>query len=85
MALPRLLKPSVILRRNALYKGLFGGSRGWLAVGAVLWGRGAAKKAFGRNEEVLTTEVLKKGQFVRIDAVRPPTRRERRAARRASK
>ena len=80
MAIPRMLRPSVLLRRNALYKGLFGGSRGWLAVGAVLWGRGFAKRAFGRREEILATEKLKRGQFVRIDAVRPATRRELRAA-----
>jgi hypothetical protein len=80
-----MLRPSVILRRNALYKGLFGGSRAWLAVGAVIWGRGTLKKVFGKHEEVLTTEKLRKRQFVRIDTVPPPTRRERRKAKRVTK
>jgi hypothetical protein len=82
MAIPRVLRPSVLLRRQALYKGLFGGSRGWLAVGAVIWGRKFAKRAFGRREEILATERLTKGQFVRIEALRPLTRRELRATRR---
>lgn len=82
MAIPRLLRPSMILRRNALYKGLLGGSRAWLAVGAVIWGRNAMKKVFGRSEELVTTERLVRGQFVRIDAVGAPTRRQLRAARR---
>jgi hypothetical protein len=80
----RLLSPSRLIRRAALYKGLFGGSKGWLAVGAVIWGRGFAKKAFGRNEEVVATEVLKAGQFVRLESLAPPTRKQRKAARRAS-
>ncbi len=81
----RLLSPMLLIRRAALYKGLLGGSRGWLAVGAVLWGRGFLKKMFGKNEEILATEVLKGGQFVRLESLVPPTRRQRRAARKAAK
>ena len=77
---PRLLRPSVIIRRNATYKGLLGGHKGWLAVGVVLWSKSFVKKTFGKQEEILTTEKLKKGQFLRIDAVAPPTRRQRRKA-----
>jgi hypothetical protein len=80
---PGLLSPSAFLRRSALYKGLFGGSRGWLAVGALLWGPRILRRAFGRSEEVLTVEKLKPGQFIRIDTVKPPTRSQRNAARRA--
>jgi hypothetical protein len=81
---PRLLSPTVLLRRNALYKGVFGGSRGWMAVGAALWGPRLAKRLLGRSEEVVAVEKLKPGQFLRIEALRPPTRRERKSARRAS-
>lgn len=84
MAMPRHLKPSVVMRRNALYKGVFGGSRLWMAVGAVLWGRGAMKRVFGKQVEVVSVEKLKRGQAVHIDTFKPPTRRQRRAARRAS-
>ena len=80
---PRLLRPSVIIRRNATYKGLLGGNKGWLAVGVVLWSKSFLKKTFGKQEEILTTEKLKKGQFLRIDAVAPPSRRQRRKAKRA--
>lgn len=58
-----------LLRRNALYKGLFGGARGWMVVGAVLWAPRVLKRLFGRNEEVVATETLKPGQFVRIEAI----------------
>lgn len=78
-----LLRPSVIIRRNVLQKGLLGRSTGWLAVGVLLWSKDAMKHLFGKRVEVVTTEVLKKGQFISIEALRPPTRRQRRAARRA--
>lgn len=81
---PKLLRPSVILRRNAIYKGLLGGSKGWLAVGGILWSKSFLKKTFGRTEEIIATEKLTKGQFLRIDAVRAPTRRQRKKARRAA-
>ena len=85
MAIPRLLKPSVVLRRNALYRGLLGGSRGWLAVGALIWGRGLLRRALGKQEQVLTVEKLTKGQGLRINAIGPTSRRQRRAARRADR
>ena len=82
---PRLLSPTAFLRRSAVYKGLLGGRRGWLAVGAIVWFPRFMKRLFGRTEEVVTTEKLLPGEFVRLDAVRPPTRRQRRAARRAGR
>ena len=82
---PRMLRPSVVIRRNALYKGLLGGSKGWLAVGGVLWSRSFLKKTFGKNEELLTIEKLTKGQFLRIDAVQLPTRRQRRRQKRRAR
>lgn len=82
---PRLLSPTAFLRRNAVYKGLLGGRRGWLAVGALVWLPRVMKRLFGRTEEVVTTEKLVAGEFVRLEAIRPPTRRDRRAARRAGR
>lgn len=82
---PKLLRPSVLLRRNAVYKGLLGGSKGWLAVGGVLWGKSFLKKTFGRTEEVLTVEKLTKGQYLRVDAVAPLSRRKRKKLKRAAK
>lgn len=80
---PRLLSPTASLRRNALYKGLLGGRRGWMAVGAVVWGPRLMKKALGRTEQVVATERLEPGQALRIEAIKQPSRDERRAARRA--
>lgn len=79
----RLLSPTATLRRGALYKGLLDGRRGWMAVGAVVWGPRLVKKALGRTEQIVAIEVLKPGQALRLEAIKPPTRGERRAARRA--
>jgi hypothetical protein len=54
-----------------------------MAVGALVWGPRLMKKALGRNEEVVLTEKLEPGQALRIEAIKRPTRNERRAARRA--
>jgi hypothetical protein len=76
---PGLLSPTAFLRRGALYKGVFGGSRGWMVVGAALWGPRLLRRTLGRKEEILATERLVGGQAVRIDSLRPLTRRQRRA------
>jgi hypothetical protein len=77
----RAFSPTAALRRNALYKGLLGGSRGWLAVGAVVWAPRLMKRALGRNEKVVATEVLKPGQALYLEAIPQETRAQRRAAR----
>ncbi|MGB8858805.1 MAG: hypothetical protein WCC60_06095 [Ilumatobacteraceae bacterium] len=78
-----LLSPTALLRRSALYKGVFGGNRGWMAVGAVLWGPKLFKRFLGKNEQIIATEKLTAGQFVRLEAIRPPTRKERKAIKRS--
>ena len=77
----RAFSPTAALRRNALYKGLFGGSRGWLAVGAVVWGPRLMKRILGRTEKVVATEVLKPGQALYLQTIPQETRAQRRAAR----
>ena len=81
---PSLLSPTVLLRRNALYKGVFGGSKGWMAVGAVLWGPKLFKRFLGKNEEIITTEKLVAGQWLQLEAISPPSRRQRKATKRAA-
>ena len=78
-----LLSPTAMLRHNALSQGVFGGRRGWMVIGAFLWGPRLVKRFMGRQEEVLTTERLKPGEAVTITAVRPLSRAERKAAARA--
>ena len=77
------LSPMAALRSNAIYKGLLRGSRAWMAVGAVVWTPRLLKKVLGRTQKVVATEVLKPGQVLCLEAIAPPTRSERRAARRA--
>jgi hypothetical protein len=79
----RVLSPTATLRRRALVKGFLGGNKTWMAVGALVWTPVLMRKVFGRNVEILSTEILEPGQAVRIEAIRPPTKGERRATRRA--
>jgi hypothetical protein len=78
-----LLSPLPDLRRSAVLKGFVGGNRGWMAIGIMLWIPVLFRKSFGRSVETLSTEVLRPGQAVRIEAIRAPTKADRRAARRA--
>ena len=82
---PSLLSPSVYLRQRSLQKGLFGGHRGWMAVGVMVWGPRLVKRFLGRHEELIATERLRPGQSIQLEALRPPTRRERKAAQRAER
>ncbi len=54
-----------------------------MAVGAVVWGARLVRRLLGRTEEVLATEVIEPGQTLTLRVITPPTRSERRAARRA--
>ena len=82
MAISLKVRLALLIRRNALKKGLFGGNQVWLAIGAFVWGRKFVKKTFGRNEEYVTTETLTRGNAVRIEAIGPGPRREQRGPRR---
>jgi hypothetical protein len=82
---PSYLSPIAYARRNGLYKGLLGGDRRWLVVGGTLWGMRALRKALGRTETVVTVEKMEPGQWMSLRTIAPPTRRERRAAKRAGK
>jgi len=78
-----LISPAALLRRKAAIKGFLGGNRAWMALGVLVWAPVLMRKTFGRNVELVSTEVLKPGQVVRIEAIRAPSKAERRAARRA--
>lgn len=53
-----------------------------MAIGAVVWGARLLRKLLGRSEEVVAVEKLEPGQVLRLEAIEPPTRAERRTARR---
>ena len=78
----RALSPSVLIRRRALQRGVFGSSPLWRAVAVVVFGGQFLKRVFSKHPEYLGTERLKAGQLLQIEAIAPPTRRERREARR---
>jgi hypothetical protein len=72
-----------MLRQRSLVEGVWNGRRGWLAVGAVVWGARGLRKAFQRDDKVLMREVLRPGmQLLISEPIVRPTRRQRRRARR---
>ena len=80
---PWVLSPFVYARRAFVYRGLLGGSRAWMVVGGTFWVGRLIRQMVGRTETIAAREVLAPGQFVTIRTIRPPTRHERKAARRA--
>lgn len=70
-------KPSRVLHRNVIMRGLLGTSRVWWWVGASLWVVSAVRKIFGRHPEVLGTEVLRRGQAVRVQSLGSLSRAQR--------
>jgi hypothetical protein len=79
---PSILSPTGYLRYHAVRKGVWGGSRAWMIIGVVVYAPRLVRRLGGRSEEVIATERLLPGQFVRIEALRNPTRAERKAAKR---
>jgi hypothetical protein len=77
---PNPLSPTTIARRNAIFKGLLGGSRGWMYVGGALWVLRLTRRTFGKNEVIVATEVMQPGQSLILRTIRP-SRAERRTAR----
>ncbi len=53
-----------MLRRLALRRGVFGGSRAWLGLGIATWGYGKLRRAANREEQVVWRERLAPGQRV---------------------
>ena len=80
---PRIFSPFVYARRAFVYRGLLGGSRAWMVLGGTFWVGRLIRQMVGRTETIAAREVLSPGQFVTIRTIRPPTRPERKAARRA--
>lgn len=81
--LPRALRPSVLIRRKAMYSGIFGQSTFWKAVAVWVFGKASIKKFFGKNVEVIDTSKLGSGRYVQIATAKPVTRRELKKLRKA--
>ncbi len=69
--------PIKYLRRNGFVKGVLGGNNSWTGVAAALWMFRLIGKLFAKNDEVLATEKLTAGQFVRIESLPPQTRKQK--------
>jgi hypothetical protein len=79
---PSLLSPFAYARRAGIYKGLLGGDRRWLVIGGTVIIAGRIRRLLGRQPEIVTIERLEPGHPLRLEAIAPPSRRERRRAKR---
>jgi len=80
----QLLHPSKLLRRRAMYKGLLGGSRGWLSIGLVMWTWDFLKRFFAGGDPLTRyMEELQPGE--RLVIAHPEPALSRRKARKARK
>lgn len=73
-------------RRAGVAKGVFGDSRPWLVVGGLAWGLKALQWALKPPAQTVLVEALEPGETIVIShGGPPPTRRQRRKARKLSK
>ena len=76
--LPRMLRPSVLIRRKAMYTGFLGNSGFWKVVGVFVFGKSTIKKFFGKNPEVIDVSSLGPGRVMELMTAKPVTKRRRR-------
>ena len=81
--LPRALRPSVLIRRKAMYSGIFGQSTFWKVIAVWVFGKASIKKFFGKNVEVIDTAKLGSGRYMQLATAKPVTRRELKKLRKA--
>ncbi len=79
--LPPLFRPSMIIRRKAVYSGILGESMFWKGVAIVFFGEKLIKKLFGKNPEIVDVSRLGPERFMTLTTAKPVTRRRRRALR----
>ena len=77
--------PVRLAQTRGFYRGVVGGSGGWAVVYFVIVGAQVVRKVFGKHPEVAAIERLEPGQFIRIAAIAPLTRRERKSAKAAAR
>ena len=78
--LPPQLRPSYVIRRNALRKGILGPSTLWKVVAVIVLGRSTLKKVFGRHPEHLGTRTIGVGHVLTVAAATPLTRKQAKRA-----
>jgi len=75
---PRAYRPSIVVRRNAMRRGLFGSSTLWTGVAVVVFGRNALKSLLGKQPERIDKVRLRMGEQLIIRTAKPLSRREQR-------
>jgi hypothetical protein len=80
---PRMLRPSVLIRRKAMYQGFLGPSSFWKVVGVFVFGKATIKKFFGKNVEVIDLASLGAGRHMEVTTAKPLSRRARKKLRKA--
>lgn len=75
--IPRMLRPSVLIRRKAMYNGFLGNSTLWKVIGVVVFGKSTIKKFFGKNPEVIDVSTLGPGRTMQVATSKPLSRRAR--------
>ena len=78
--IPLTLRPSFIVRRNAVRKGVLGPSTLWKLIAVVVLGRRTLQRVFGRNPERLGTRTIRVGHVLTVAAVAPMTRKQAKRA-----
>lgn len=74
--IPVLLRPSFIIRRNALRKGILGPSALWKIVAIALFGRRVLQRLFGKQPEYLGRRSIGVGHVITVAAATPLSRRQ---------
>jgi hypothetical protein len=76
--LPPALRPGLLIRRKALYSGIFGNSTFWKGIAFWVLGKSLIKKVAGKNLQVIDVSALGAGRLMTIQTIKPTTRRARR-------
>jgi len=77
---PITLRPSFILRRTAMRKGVLGPSTFWKIVAVGVFGRNTLKKLFGKQPDLLGKRTIGVGHVITVAASVPLTRRQAKRA-----
>jgi hypothetical protein len=74
---PGAIRPSIVIQRRAISKGLLGPSVFWKIVAVALFLRGPVEGTFGRRSERLARYRIGPGHSVRVSTFNPTTRKQR--------
>jgi hypothetical protein len=73
-----MLRPSVLIRRKAMYAGFLGPSTFWKVIGVFVFGKSTISKFFGKQPEVIDVSSLGPGRVMQLVTAKPVTKRRRR-------